>query len=151
MPPPNIPSMNRRTVNVVRDVQGQIVLEVGAEEAIVYNPADQSLTKYRKNDNIQLVCGSLYNATMSMGASPVMLLSVCEVCRNPGWSWFHHETPTHGLCNSAAGHICHRCGLFVCPRHIHQGKDRKWRCPACARTYAIKQFLRPIFYARVED
>jgi hypothetical protein len=151
MPPLNPLGMSHRTVNVVKDIHGQVVLEVGAEEAIVHDAKNQTYTKYRTNDNIQLVCGSVYNPMMSIGANPVMLLSVCEVCRHPPWSWFHHETATHGLCNSAAGHGCHECGLFVCPRHARQGKDRMWRCPSCARTHAIKRFFRPIFYARVED
>ena len=140
------PSVHRTTVTVIRDKYGQPILRQTLKETTVFG-ADGSATKYREHDSIELVCGSVYNPVHSMGQTPVMLLGVCESCRQPRFSVFGHQKPTHGLCSRAAGQTCAGCGAFLCPAHaIQSPRDGNYRCRSCHRRYSMLSLLSCIFF-----
>ena len=140
-----MPTMNRQVVTRVKGLHGEVILETSMDESTVFEP-DGSATKYRKGENIQLVCGHVWNPTMSMGQNPAMVLSVCGFCRNPGFEGLGRERPTHGLCNRAAGQVCAGCGAFMCPLHAKRCSDRSYRCKRCRRTHTLRNLLAGLFF-----
>ena len=142
---PTIPAMNRRVVTSMKDLHGNVVLETSMNDRTVFEP-DGTVTKYRNNEDLQLVCGGMWNQTMSIGQNPSMLLSVCEACRRPSTSVFNRKTPTHGLCSRAAGFTCAGCGTFLCPSHAKHSADGTHRCARCHRKHAAWNLLTALFF-----
>ena len=130
-PHSNLPSMNKRVVNTFYDAHGNVILELGATECIIQD-ADGSLTKLRINENVQLACGTMFNAAMAMGPNPAVVLAVCGVCRRP--------------CSAEAGGTCVGCGVSLCPRHGRRNPDGKWRCAVCDCKRAVKAGLERLFF-----
>ena len=137
-----IPSMNRWIVNVFRDEWGRVIAQLDTGECVVIRP-DGSVDKLRFNENIQLGSGEMYNPAMSMGPNPVILVGVCQACRN---SLFGGSA--HGLFNTEAGRRCRDCQALLCPKHSILCGDDNWRCRNCARTRPLKQALKHIFFKR---
>jgi len=138
--------MSSRTAHVIRDIQGEVVAVIGSESVFVSHPT-QGIQQYRAYDNIQLVCGSVYNPAMSMGKDPTLLLAVCEECRAP-----HRpgQEPRHGLCSRAAGSVCAGCGRFLCPRDAISDDDGGVRCYRCSRRHRVKTAFVSLFFKREE-
>lgn len=137
-----IPAINNQITSRYRDEDGNIILEVGVEELIISQP-DGSLVNHKTSDNIQLVCGSSFNPSMSMGAEPVMLLVVCTFCRQD------RDHPTHGLCSQAAAARCAKCNRYLCPNHrVDSRFDDQPRCDSCHRRHRVKQTALRIFFRR---
>jgi hypothetical protein len=134
-----LPDYRHESVNVIYDRWGNRVLEIGMHEVTIYGQNQESV-KQSLSENIELVCGSVYNITLSGGREPVMLLAVCDTCRHPPPRLINQETPTHGLCSRTAGHTCIDCGTFVCPRHATNsaGKQSGWRCLPCAKRARVR-------------
>ena len=140
---PLIPSMNRQTRSVIRDVYGHVILELGMTEAMIVD-GNGNMTKQRLSDNVALVCGGIYNPGMSVGQNPVMLIGVCQPCREPPPRLFREDYPTHGLCSKESGTNCRDCGIFLCPRHTRRGEDGCPRCDCCARRAARWSTIRKV-------
>jgi hypothetical protein len=148
MPDPQNPSKHTQVRQIIRDVYGNPILISDWRESLVVTP-EGTITRYKEGESIQLVCGTVYNPTMSAGQSPVMLLSVCEICRNPSRFGRRGEHPRHGLCARDMGHLCFGCGQFCCPSHAILGRDNTYRCPRCSG-FSLKHFLVNLFYREVE-
>jgi hypothetical protein len=140
-----MPAMNRRVDTVIKNLRGEIILIASMNDTTVFRP-DGSATKYRTGENIQLVCGTVWNPTMSIGQNPAVVLSVCEFCRSPGASWFNRRPPTHGLCSRAAGSTCAGCGAFMCPSHAKRCRDGVYRCKRCRSRHAVRSLLTALFF-----
>ncbi len=124
MPSPSLnPSMNRQTRTVIRDSKGNVILEIGLSEAMIFNP-DGTMTKQRISENIVLACGAVFNPAMAMGQDPVMLIGVCDRC--------------HRLCSKEGGHRCDECDAFLCPSDARKADNGGWRCASCACKAAWK-------------
>jgi len=130
----------KETTNRIRDFDGNIILEIGQEEYTVRHP-DKSITHHRLNENIRLVCGTLWNASM-MGK---IFIGICPQCREP--SLFNGGT--HGIVAMNRAKLCVDCGILCCPRHrkLHEGQ---WRCLKHHRLHRLKRLSRPIFFERKE-
>lgn len=140
-------SMRREVYSVIRDRRGMVILSLGMTDVTIRGANNQT-SRQRLNDNIQLVCGAIYNPAMSMGQDPVMLISVCEPCRAPRTSFFDAHVPCHGLCSAEAGAHCRDCGEFLCPRHTVRGRNGQARCERCFRRARLRRLLRNVFFKR---
>ena len=136
---------NQRTTTVLRDINGEIILEIGLEEYIV-READGSITFYRRSDNILLADFVEFNPGMLVGNTPV-LIGVCQQCRTFSVSLFRRQRPTHGIVTLARSKLCSDCGILCCPQHRKLGSDQRWRCLPCAKKYTAKQFIKSIFWS----
>lgn len=127
------------TTTKITDIDGNVILEIGQQEYTVRH-SDRSVTHRRINQNMQLVCGTIWNALMIAK----IYVGICSQCRKP--SLFRRET--HGIVAINRAKQCVDCGTLCCPRHRKLGSDKKWRCLKHAR---IHKFIKPIFYERKED
>ncbi|MEK6677163.1 MAG: hypothetical protein AABZ47_16105 [Planctomycetota bacterium] len=140
-------NVRRRMRSVIRGVHGEIILSIDSRDVTIFEP-DGGITKRRLNENIQLVCGAVYNPVMSAGHDPAMLVSVCQRCRAPKTSLLNSRIPSHGLCSTEAGAHCHGCGEFLCPGHTVRCRDHRSRCLPCYRRSRLRSVLRQIFLKR---
>lgn len=63
------------------------------------------------------------------------LLGICHFCRYPDpVEILRGARPSHGCLRLDRGVQCD-CGEFLCKKHSVLCKDRKYRCPACARGF----------------
>lgn len=138
-------SMSREVRSVIRDRYGNVILSLSVTDVLIRGPNNET-SRQRLNDNIQLVCGTIYNPAMSTGQNPVVLISVCERCRAPRTSLLSHHVPTHGLCSTEAGAHCRDCGEFLCPRHQVRYRDGGAWCETCFRRARMRRFLRNVFF-----
>ena len=137
-------SMRRKATSVVCDRYGNVILSISVTDVLIRRPNNQTVRR-RLNENIQLVCGTVYNPAMSVGQKP-MLISVCECCRSPRTSLLDSHVPCHGLCSTEAGTHCHGCGEFLCPRHTVHGREGRPRCKRCSRHSQVRRLLRNMFF-----
>jgi len=137
--------MQRSVRTIIRDRFGNEILALDQTDVVIRGPNNEIL-RQRNNENLQLVCGTIYNPAMSMGQNPVMLISVCERCRAPRTSLISRHVPTHGLCSTEAGAHCRDCGEFLCPRHQVRYRDAGARCETCFRRARMRRFLRNVFF-----
>jgi hypothetical protein len=137
----NSPQITARkdTVTKISDTDGNVVLEIGQQEYTVRH-SDRSITHRRINENMQLVCGTIWNALMMAK----ILVGICSQCRRP--SLFRRKA--HGIVAMHRAKLCVDCGTLCCPRHKKLGSDKKWRCLKHAK---INRFIKPIFFERKED
>lgn len=142
---PHNTGTNQRTTTILRDVNGEIILEIGLEEFIVRLP-DGSITFYRRSDNIQLVDGTQWNPGF-LTTNPPIYIGVCEQCRKFSVSLSHRHSPNHGLVALSRAKLC-ECGLLCCPAHHHLCSDGRWRCSSCAKKYTVKELIKSIFFIR---
>lgn len=142
---PNGTDHELRYRTVIRDVHGCPILIVGGGETTIFGPNDEVVQQYN-SENIELVCGTVFNPAMTRGQNPVMLISVCERCRLPRTSFLSSHRPSHGLCSTQAGTRCHECGQFLCPRHAIRCRDGRRRCDPCVLRYRIRGGLCRLFF-----
>lgn len=133
---PNMPSVNKHVVNIVRDAKGNVIFAIGESELVEFH-TDGSATKYQINENQVLGDGLVYNASMGRGQHPVALLAVCGICGIP--------------CSLRRGCSCPGCGRFLCPRHAVLCQDGRRRCERCSCFHSIKRGLRHIFFRLEEE
>ena len=141
--PPSI-----RGTTVLLDLNGEIILETGYEDFMVFEP-DGSCTQHKITSNIQLVDGLQWNPTMLMSKPPI-LVGVCCYCRKPRYDFssFRREPPIHGIVSLRNSKICASCGNLCCPRHFRSCSDNRWRCRSCALKFQIKRFAMSLFVVR---
>jgi hypothetical protein len=144
MPNQNVPQITARkdTTNRISDFDGNVILEIGQQEYTV-RQSDKSITHHRINENIRLVCGTIWNALMMAK----ILVGICQQCRVP--SFFHSRT--HGIVAMNRAKLCADCGTLCCPRHKKLGRDQKWRCLKHHKTHLVKNLGRSIFFDRKEE
>jgi len=136
----------QNTIYRVEDLQGNLILEVRQEEYMVLQP-NSPPTLFTRYQNIQLVCGTIWNPSM-LQAKPPILLGVCEICRHPPVRLFGREPPRHGLTALYRLKLC-TCGVTCCPRHRRE-HDGRWLCPSCASRRRVVRLLTPIFFRQEE-
>lgn len=137
----------RRYRTVIRDTQGQPIFVLGGGEAIIFGPDNQIIRQWN-TENIQLVCGNVFNPAMNSGPNPFMPISVCERCRLPRSSIVSAHRPRHGLCSTKAGFTCHDCSQFLCPMHAIRCSDHRRRCEPCVLRFRARRALLRIFFRR---
>ena len=143
MPNQNDPQITARkeTTNRITNFDGNVILEIGQQEYTVRH-ADRSITHHRINENIRLVCGTIWNALMMAK----ILVGICQQCRRP--TLFHRRT--HGIVAMSRAKVCADCGTLCCPRHRKLGRG-KWRCLRHHKIHLLKNLCRPIFFERKEE
>ena len=142
----NTPQISTRKENVttITDQRGNTILEIGSQEYTIKYPGG-ALHHRQTNENIPLVCGTMWHPGMTM-AKPPIYVGVCERCRKP--SLFRRRT--HGIVAMGRAKLCVDGGELCCPRHRKLGKDKKWRCLKHHRTHLLKRVARAIFCERKE-
>lgn len=134
---------------VIHDRDGRPLLIAGKRTITVFSPnGDTSV--YERTAGIRLVDGLIWTPEM-LTHNPPVLLTVCDICRNPPASFLNRERATHGLLSVRNARTCggSRCGRISCPRH--RGLfDGQWLCPSCGQWVRIKQLLRPLLFREVE-
>jgi len=144
----NMPSVNQEFETVVLDENGQPILTVSMHTYMIQEP-DGSITKKKQSHKIPLVCGTMWDPSLSMPPKVVVQLAICGHCRHPHWSLSRRKRATHGLMNKARAKVCVSCGLLCCPQHAVRCSDDKWRCAVpCARKYWLWMFLLQMFCTR---
>ena len=135
-------SARKDTTNRITDFDGNVILEIGQQEYTVRH-ADKSITHHSINENIRLVCGTIWNALMMAK----VFIGICQQCREP--SLFNGGT--HGIVAMNRAKLCVDCGTLCCPGHRKQGRDKMWRCLRHHKTHLLKSLCRPIFFDRKEE
>ena len=143
----NLPAANRQVRTVLSDDQGNPMVQMSAGEYMVHNP-DGSITVLRENRSIQLMCGLQWYPGMTDGQK-IISVGVCELCRNPPYTFPLRNKPRHGLVSMDRARQCSGCGLLLCPRHQSR-HGRQTFCPSCSRRYRLKNVLLRIFF-RIEE
>ena len=124
---------------VLKDDEGNVILEVGHDDYMVVLP-NRPIEQHEVSTSIMLMCGSMWNP----GDENVQL-GVCHDCRRPGFHWLRREKPRHGLVSLRAARLC-TCGKLLCPRHRTWCEwDRKWRCRSCMKGFRVRRFFQAIF------
>jgi hypothetical protein len=138
---------NQRTTTVLRDLNGEVILEIGLEEYIVRQP-DGSIVFYRRSDNLRLVDGLQWNPGF-LTANPPIFVGICHQCRTHSIPGLQVGNPSHGIASLARCKICAGCGTLSCPNHSRISPwDFRWRCLSCNRKHTVKETFKSIFYIR---
>lgn len=125
------------TITKITDTDGNVILEIGQQEYTVRH-SDGSITHRRINENMQLVCGTIWNPLMAK-----IYVGICSQCRRP--SLFRRKA--HGIVAMHRAKLCVDCGTLCCPRHKKLGRDKKWRC---LKHTKMHRFIKPIFFKQEE-
>jgi len=133
--------------NIIRDVNGNIIVQIDSSEYAVMNP-DGTILQKHNYEHLQLTNGFMWNPNM-LRANPPKYIAVCDFCRNPPVSIFNPQVKSHGIILYEHGKFC-VCGQFCCPRHITYSQDGGWRCPNCHRSHGVKDFVTSIFFKEVQ-
>ena len=133
----------QNTTTVIRDKYSEVILEIGLEEYILRGP-DGTYSCFRRSENIQLVCGILFNPGMLISNPPV-LIGVCDQCRKPPVSLFHSERPRHGIVSLQRAVACADCGTLCCPAH-KKLVGRNWKCISCANKPDLMSLAKRILF-----
>ena len=141
-------SPNTNIITTITDLHDNIIVEVRQDEYLVIEK-DGSITSYSNSRSIQLVDGSTWNPDM-LRSKPPIYIGVCEICRDPGFSFFRKQHKTHGLVAMSRAKLC-ECGILCCPRHRVLCSDKRWRCHRCAKKFRLISILKPLFFERMED
>lgn len=147
--PFNVPPVDADILNVLKDFDGSDILRLGVKEYEIVNP-DSSRKTFKINESIRLVCGRTFNFA-DLARKDAVYLAVCHFCRNTQFSIWRREEATHGIMALENAKSCEECGMLLCPKHVAQYKDGKWRCQPCAKKNSIKRFFRAIFYSSREE
>lgn len=137
-----MPPVYKAIKTLVVDKAGNPVVMLKYREIIIVRP-NGSTKEYKAGANIELVDGTVFNVGMLAGPRPVRL-AVCELCREPPYTFPRRSEPTHGLC--ATGHRCRDCGRWSCPGHCEADPCGRWRCTLCARRNRRRRWVRRVFF-----
>ena len=137
-------------ITEVADRYGTVICRVGSSGYIVTDGYGQK-HQFHTTSNITLSDGSAWNPLMMK--NPGIFIGVCESCRNPKFSIWRNERPTHGL---TALHTATRCAdshchILCCPRHSILCSDGCYRCPDCAKSYNGFSWLKKLFFKTEEQ
>lgn len=146
--PNNLPS--NHLITEIADQNGNIICQVGYSTYSVRDDQGNMQT-FQKSQNITLSDGSVWNPGMMK--APGIFLGVCQSCRNPHFSLWHKEIPTHGLTALHTATRCAnpRCHSLCCPKHSILCSDGLYRCPKCVKSYNSFSWLKRIFFKIEED
>jgi hypothetical protein len=146
---PNLPMhagpILRATDTIIRDINGEIIATLTAEEMTVHYP-DGRVVNRKKLENIELVDGTGFNAGMML-ANPPVQIGVCHFCRHPPYTFPVRDKPTHGLIRLSRAKTC-TCGMLCCRKHRQLCRDGIVRCPPCTRRWFWKEAVLGIFFSR---
>lgn len=144
---PNNRGTNQRTTTVLRDFDGQPILEIGLEDFLIRLP-DNSITFYRRSDNLRLVDGLQWNPGF-LTSNPPIYVGVCHQCRTYSLWSLRVGRPSHGICSLARSKVCSDCGTLACSNHRRISPwDQKWRCLPCSRKHFIKEIIKSFFFRK---
>ena len=144
----NMPSVNQEFETVLLDEDGQPILTVSMHTYMIQEP-DGSITKKKRSQKLPLMCGMMWDPSLSMPPKVIVRLAICRHCRRPPWSWPRRRRQTHGLMSQARARVCVTCGSLCCPQHSVRCSDGQWRCVGvCARRYRFWTVLLHIFCTR---
>jgi len=131
---------------ILWDADGRPILEMWASEYVIHEPADGSVSARKLNTFVELMCGTMWHPGMAQHV-PV---GVCQLCREPLYTFPFRERPRHGIVSLRRGSsVCARCGALACNRHLGH-LDGQSLCLPCLRRHRSLSFLRRIFF-RCED
>jgi len=144
--PLNMGGVDQVWQTVIWNDDGNPILEVSEGEYVVHKP-DNSIIIQHSNNSIQLMCGQFWQP-----GPKALPLGVCELCRNPPYRFPFRKKPRHGLVSLKYSKYCSGgCGRLLCPSHAHLCKDRRYRCPSCARKYRFWRFIKSLLFRYEEE
>ena len=134
---------------VFRDVDGNVIRDLDYFSDVISTTQD-GVVAQKTSECLEGVDGTLLTMAILL-AKPAVALAVCSECRNPGFSWFRREAPSHGILLAANSHICRGCRRRLCDRHAQFCGDSKWRCRRCAFWFRLWSFFTSIFFREERD
>ena len=137
----------KKTTTQIQDMNGDVILEIGLEDTRIRQP-DGSVVSQRNSVSIRTTDGSIWSPVQWM-TKPPRYVGICDQCRNPSFSLFCREKPTHGIVLMTRAKLC-ECGALCCPKHRKLCWDGQWRCLSCAKKHIAKHLLMSVFFSRQE-
>ena len=141
------PSTQQTITTFLVATDGTVIGQVPASERMTQSPSGP-ITVDKQHSSVLLMDGTFWHPGMRN-----VRLGVCQLCREPPYTFPFRKKPQHGLVSLAPGGgvNCAGCGMILCPAHARRGADSRSRCPSCARGGAFRRFFEWLFWATEED
>lgn len=134
----------------VFDEEGQPIAVIPYQR--LYRMTQHGMVEIKQADNVLLADGVVWNPSLAARQGEALLLAVCYFCRFPHVGLlFKRERPSNGLMTLQNARACRSCGRTCCPRHISHSRHGRNLCHHCARRNWLWQFIKPLFFRRVEE